>query len=243
MACSKYTLTNIGTSPVNFNYRRCDDTMWQYQVNLDPNETKNIWLINTTYSVSPIFQSSINLVDLGVFPPTSQPTPTPTATVLVPTPTATDLAPTPTATDLAPTPTATVLAPTPTATDLVPTPTATDLAPTPTATDLVPTPTATDLVPTPTATVLAPTPTPTQVLGNVYFGLGYDSIGSTSACTQSSISTFYGIPSNFSSLTIGDIIYQEIQLINPIGSFYLSDGTNYVQTDSNGEIIVGLTPC
>jgi hypothetical protein len=182
MACSKYTLTNIGSSPVNFNYRRCDDTMWQYQVNLDPNETKNIWLIDTTYSVSPIFQSSINLVDLGIFPPTSQPTPTPTAT---------------------------------------------DLAPTP----------------TPTATDLAPTPTPTQVLGNVYFNLGYDASFSVSACSQTSISTFYGIPNDFSSLTIGDIIYQEIQLINPIGSFYLSDGTNYVQTDSNGEIIVGLTPC
>ena len=43
MACSKYVLTNIGSSIVNFSYRRCDDSMWDYQVELEPNQTKNIW--------------------------------------------------------------------------------------------------------------------------------------------------------------------------------------------------------
>ena len=52
MACSKYSLTNTGTTLTNFNYRRCDDTMWQYQVSLEPNQTKNIWLIDDTYSTS-----------------------------------------------------------------------------------------------------------------------------------------------------------------------------------------------
>ena len=77
MACSKYTLTNTGSSIVNFSYQRCDDAMWEYQVELNPNQTKNIWLLNTTYSSA--FPNSIVLVNLGVFPPVAL-TPTPTST-------------------------------------------------------------------------------------------------------------------------------------------------------------------
>jgi len=80
MACSKYTLTNTGTTVVNFNYRRCDDSMWEYQVNLDPNQTKNIWLINGTYDTAQIFESSIVLVNDGAYPLTPTPTRTPTST-------------------------------------------------------------------------------------------------------------------------------------------------------------------
>ena len=87
MACSKYTLTNTGSTIVNFNYQRCDDAMWEYQVELAPNQTKNIWLLDTTYSTA--FPTSIVQVDLGVFPPpkvTPTPTQTPTNTS-TPTPT------------------------------------------------------------------------------------------------------------------------------------------------------------
>ena len=80
MACSKYTLTNTGTTAVNFNYRRCDDSMWEYQVNLDPNQTKNIWLIDGTYDDAQIFEASIVLVNNGVYPLTPTPTPTQTTT-------------------------------------------------------------------------------------------------------------------------------------------------------------------
>ena len=69
MACSKYTLTNTGTTQVNVNYRRCDDAMWQYQVELEPNQTKNIWLMDDTYSIAPLFLSSVVLVNDGVFSP------------------------------------------------------------------------------------------------------------------------------------------------------------------------------
>jgi hypothetical protein len=75
MACSKYTLTNTGATSINFNYRRCDDSMWEYQVNLNPNETKNIWLIDGTYDAAQIFEQNIVLVDNGAFPPPSIPTP------------------------------------------------------------------------------------------------------------------------------------------------------------------------
>lgn len=96
MACSKYILTNTGSTIVNFNYRRCDDSMWEYQVELNPNQTKNIWLIDGTYSVAPSFNSSIVLIDTGAFPPigvtlTATPTPTLTPTqTSTPTPTATN---------------------------------------------------------------------------------------------------------------------------------------------------------
>jgi hypothetical protein len=57
--------------------------MWEYQVELNPNQTKTIWLLDTTYSTA--FSTSIVEVDLGAFPPTDNgPTLTPTHT---PTPT------------------------------------------------------------------------------------------------------------------------------------------------------------
>jgi hypothetical protein len=83
MACSKYTLTNTGSTIVNFNYRRCDDSLWDYQVELTPGQTKNIWLINGTFSIAPVYSSIVSLVNQGTFPPISQtatPTPTPTTT-------------------------------------------------------------------------------------------------------------------------------------------------------------------
>lgn len=70
MACSKYSLTNTGETFVSFNYRRCDDTMWQYQVGLEPEQTKNIWLVDNTFNSPMLFENSIELVDDGVFPPT-----------------------------------------------------------------------------------------------------------------------------------------------------------------------------
>jgi hypothetical protein len=99
MACSKYTLTNTGSTIVNFNYRRCDDSLWEYQVELNQNQTKNIWLIDNTYSIAPTYVNSVVLINEGVFPPVP-PTPTPSQTAAqtgTPTPTPT---PTPTETPI-----------------------------------------------------------------------------------------------------------------------------------------------
>jgi hypothetical protein len=68
MACSKYVLTNTGSTIQYFNYRRCDDNAWNYQVDLKQGETKNIWLINGTYSTA---FTNIQLTNEGVFPPTT----------------------------------------------------------------------------------------------------------------------------------------------------------------------------
>lgn len=94
MACSKYTLTNTGSTIVNFNYRRCDDSLWEYQVELNPNQTKNIWLLNGTFTIAPVYTTMISLIDQGPFPPLNQtatPTPTPSSTPTnTPTPTVTN---------------------------------------------------------------------------------------------------------------------------------------------------------
>lgn len=156
MACSKYTLTNTGSTTVNFNYQRCDDTLWQYQVELLPNQTKNIWLVNGTYSSAQLFQQSVVVVDEGAFPPAISPTPTPTVT---PTPSVTPtLTPTITVTASV---TATITPTTSVTPTLTPTSTETP-TPTPTVTSTetpTPTPSVTaTLTPTTTET---PTPTPT----------------------------------------------------------------------------------
>ena len=83
MACSKFTLTNTGSTIVNFNYRRCDDSLWEYQVELNPGQTKNIWLLNGTFTIAPVYTTMISLINYGAFPPISEtatPTPTPSVT-------------------------------------------------------------------------------------------------------------------------------------------------------------------
>jgi hypothetical protein len=156
MDCSKYTLTNTGSTLVNFSYRRCDDSMWDYQVELLPNQTKNIWVIDGTYTVAPSFKNLIYLVNQGAFPPlsaTNTPTPSNTQT---PTPTVT---PTITSSNT-PTPTVTssnTSTPTPTVTPTVTSTNTSTLTPTPTNTG---TPTATGTqTPTPSVTTTN-TPTP-----------------------------------------------------------------------------------
>ena len=220
MACSKYTLTNTGSTIINFNYRRCDDSMWEYQVELNPNQTKNIWLINNTYSIAPLYQSSVVLVNNGVFPPV-YPTPTPTMTPSV-TPTNTQT-PTSTATNT-PTPSNTATnTPTPTNTQtgtaaVTPTPTQTGTAavtPTPTNTE-TPTNTPTN---TQTGTPgLTPTPTPTidRVAFTVYSGVTQDDAcgqynptvtiyGNNSAFDQSN--QFWNVPTG--SVTIDMVGYYQ----------------------------------
>ena len=192
MACSKYTLTNTGSTIVNFNYRRCDDSMWEYQVELQQNQTKNIWLINGSYSIAPLFQSSVVLVNNGVYPPV-YPSPTPTMTPSV-TPTQTNT-PTNTASNT-PTPTQTgtaAVTPTPSNTGTptqTPTNTQTgtpDVTTTPTNTQ---TPTNTETsTPTPTNTE---TPTPTPTIDRVAFTV-YSGITQEDACGQYNPSvTIYG---------------------------------------------------
>ncbi len=72
MACSKYTLKNVGATTAFFNYRRCDDAIWFYDVSLRPGQSRNIWLINGTYSSK---GSNIVITEQSPWPPPPPPTP------------------------------------------------------------------------------------------------------------------------------------------------------------------------
>jgi hypothetical protein len=163
--------------------------MWEYQVNLDPNQTKNIWLINGTYDAAQIFEASIVLVNDGAYPLTPTPTRTPTGTPAS-TPTQT---PTPTQTGTA------AVTPTPSAT---PTETAT-VTPTPTNTN-TPTQTQTGTAsvtstPTPTATN-TPTVTNTPTQGRFTFAIT-SGLTSNVACDSGAAGTIYGDDSIFNNNT------------------------------------------
>ena len=227
MACSKYTLTNTGSTIVNFNYRRCDDSLWEYQVELNPGQTKNIWLLNGTFSIAPVYTTMISLINQGAFPPISEtatPTPTPSVTPSnTPTGTAA-VTPTPTNTE---TPTNT---PTPTQTGTAeatatPTPTNTE-TPTNTPTE-TPTETPTNTPSeTPTNT---PSPSPTSPLQslNVFSGAT-----SNESCENGVATTIYASNQlfdqniQFYTTSTGDVTYD-------MTGFY-SDGTSVIELDSDG---------
>ena len=240
MACSKYNLTNTGSSIVNFSYQRCDDAMWEYQVELNPNQNKNIWLLNTTYSSA--FPNSIVLVNLGPFPPIG-PTPTPTATATnTPTPTATPTnTPTNTATNTQ-TPTNTQTN-TQTATN---TPTNTQTGtPTNTPTNTTTqTPTNTE-TPTPTNTS-TPTPTPTDPQPTRYeFSPFHDESSSVSACSTSNTATIFGNDPVFGNNTFFYGCRTGLCPGVDLAGWYVDSSIVY-ELDSAGEVLnsasCGVTP-
>jgi hypothetical protein len=217
MACSKYILTNTGSTLVNFSYRRCDDSLWDYQVELLPNQTKNIWVINGTYTVASSFKQSIYLIDEGPFPSTAAtPTPTPSNS------------PTPTNT---PTPSVTAMetsTPTPTPTNTQ-TPTQTQ---TPTNT-ITQTQTPTD---TPSVT---PTPTPTSPL-QVFYNV---TSGSTSneACEAGVQTELYGFFPVFDNNTQ---FYNDPSgvVVSDMSGFY-SNQLSVIELDSDGTTVGSFTAC
>jgi hypothetical protein len=270
MACSKYILTNTGSTLVNFSYRRCDDSLWDYQVELLPNQTKNIWVIDGTYTVASAFKSSIVLVNLGGFPPisaSSTPTPTPTPTPTnTPTPSVTATN-TPTATQTptntptntgtqTPTPTQTV---TPTNTETqTPTPTNTGtptqtVTPTNTGTPTqTPTPTNTGTptqtptnTETPTQTVTptntgTPTQTPTPTSPLQIFSVT-SATTSNDACENGVSTTIYAFNPLFDNNTQFYNDPSGVVTTNMTG-FY-SDGTSVTEIDSDGSQVGSFTAC
>lgn len=89
MGCTKYNITNSGNSTISINYMRCEDNMWQYNVEIYPGESRNIWFEGDTFSQ--VNQNNPLIIeDYGVFPPVTpsassvisvSPTPTPTPSV------------------------------------------------------------------------------------------------------------------------------------------------------------------
>ncbi len=253
MACSKYILTNTGSTIVTFNYRRCDDGMWVYQVELEPNQVKNIWLVDNTYSSANV---TIVVDNEGAFPPagaTPTPTPTPTNTPTVTT------TPTNTPTNTLTSSNTPTITQTPTDTPSeTPTQTPTETAavtPTPSITasstaTLTPTSSAA-VTPTPTLTptnTLTPTVTltssPTPTNSEVAFSNVYSASTILDACGNvgGSLETFYGNNVNFDLCTHFNL------LVSTPGPGFLAYNNYVVEIDSNGDVVgfgsvcVTLTP-
>jgi len=212
--------------------------MWEYQVELEQNQTKNIWLINGTYSIAPSFSSNVVLVNNGAYPtvlPTHTPTGTPASTpTQTPTQTQTGTAavtPTPSVT---PTSTAAVT-PTPTNTN-TPTQTQTGTAAVTQTPSATPTSTAA-VTPTPTNT-----PTVTNTPTHVRFTFAITS-GATSnvACDSGTAGTIYGDQPIFNNNTQ---FYNSLTgpvTINMTG-YYANSGV-VVQLTSGGIETGGYTLC
>jgi hypothetical protein len=91
MSCKKYSIINNESYNVYFNYRKCDDNIFENQVLIEPGQTKNIWLLENSFSCA--FLDALSVNDQGYFPFTGV-TPTPSVTptqiyTLTPTPTST----------------------------------------------------------------------------------------------------------------------------------------------------------
>ncbi len=96
MAGQKYTVQNTTTSTVFINYQRLSDNMWQYQVPLEPNQVKTLWVVTGTFD--PVANNlPLNVIEEETFPPAPTPTPTASPAPASPTPTPTRT-PTPTPT-------------------------------------------------------------------------------------------------------------------------------------------------
>jgi hypothetical protein len=198
MACSKYTLTNTGSTTVNFSYRRCDDSLWEYQVELTPGQTKNIWTINGTYTIAPLYKNMVSLINQGAFPPvnaTATPTATPTST---PTPSVTQTQ-TPTAT-VTQTQTSTITA-------------------TPTTT---PTNTST---PTPSVTATL-TPSPTEPVRYAQSGICHSESDSQEACDCTNTASIWTDGVDMASSTIAFANPNGPNTGDPVG-YYVQGGNLY----------------
>ncbi len=168
MACVKGVLTNTTNKIIVINYQECENLVWEYGVEIQPNETINVWSIDGT-----IYGPNVNQLSqsFSVFPPVAvSPTPTPSQTASpTPTPTVTNtpgLTQSPTATSTGtPTPSVTT-SETPTPTPTVTSSETSTPTPSVTATETnTPTPTNTN---TGTPTV---TPSATPSIQGFFFTL------------------------------------------------------------------------
>jgi hypothetical protein len=228
--------------------------MWEYQVQLNPGQTKNAWVINGTLDLADVYLPYVSVINQGIFPPTN-PTPTPTAS-LTPTPTDTpSVTTTPTVTNTpsqtatnTPTPSITAsITPSVTQTQTqTPTNTQTQTqTPTNTQTQTqTPTNTTTSTnTPTPSATpTITPSPTePTRYT----FSVPHSETSAQEACYTSNNATIFGNAATFVQ-TYDDYGFfwgcptgtcPEVDL----SGYYVNDGLVY-ELDAAGTVTL-VNPC
>ena len=68
MAGQKYIVQNTTTTTAFINYQRLSDNMWQYQVPLEPNQVRTLWVVTGTFN--PNYDNTpLNVISEEVFPP------------------------------------------------------------------------------------------------------------------------------------------------------------------------------
>ena len=69
MSCRNFRITNTSNKVIYYNYQRCDNSSWNYQVQLNPGKTKSFFAVNGTLNYPSFYDGLINLQNLGEFPP------------------------------------------------------------------------------------------------------------------------------------------------------------------------------
>jgi len=69
MSCGNFRITNTSNKVIYYNYQRCDNSSWNYQVQLNPGKTKSFFAVNGTLNYPSFYDGLINLQNLGEFPP------------------------------------------------------------------------------------------------------------------------------------------------------------------------------
>jgi hypothetical protein len=233
MACSFCTILNTGTTLAYFNYMKCEDSQWAYQVELVPFESKQIWLYNNTLSYAPAYYRQIT-TSCSQFPPVSA-TPTPPVTPTnTPSPTVTPSnSPTPSITPSnSPTPSIT---PSNTTTQ-TPTPTETPTATVTSTNTSTPTVTPTNTQ-TPTQTM---TPTPTRPRTSFTVCSATTSYYACGCYGDSVTTTLWGNNSDFDQCTQ---FFTGPTTSSNAGPGYISFNNVFVEIDSSGLIVGGYQLC
>lgn len=61
MECYRYSISNLGSEIISFNYQKCNNYQWEYNVELLPNESKNIWALEGSFNMSKFYDSSVEI--------------------------------------------------------------------------------------------------------------------------------------------------------------------------------------
>ena len=70
MACSSYRIVNNSDKYIYFDYQRCDNSMWEYQVPVPVGQSSNFWAFEGTVKYPKFYNDLIEFQELSDAPPT-----------------------------------------------------------------------------------------------------------------------------------------------------------------------------
>ena len=75
MSCIKRIITNLGSTPITFNYKSCKTSYNENNINIQPNKTKTIWMVENSFTSS-VTNPNLKITDSKVestLPPITYP--------------------------------------------------------------------------------------------------------------------------------------------------------------------------